>query len=510
MKKGTDQLPPMVPYIGHHVTTTWLLRNYEIVNERIWDPHYELSLFRLFDQSFRTDSPFHFPFLPEITRNFLKSKRILPIPYYGNSPFLLHKPIEEDEFQDILAKMRGFYHNQMEAKGDITEEFQQYCLRQIARSLQGRTGMDLARMWIEISGSKHKLPTDSKNKNIIVARNSTLYPNPTFSSNIYLTFLSGQSEICLNDHFICAASPQSLTIIDIYTGEAAQYQISNIKFIQPIVTGGFVIASHDGHVVTTIKQFNKFSKVFSVDTPVSSLKASSGLQTTFAIVDSTRKYLIFGTETQLKFISFDESIVDFDVINKKVYVATNPVGTMKGKVILLDDATKVAEWDCDSRIKTIKWSPEMKLLGVIAEQMFAWIDPRCTLQAQRFSLGDNILDFSFSPVHRFFVLFRTDSIEFYDENSGLLNLSFLIKPEGGVTYLHSWMKNDDILSIFTGNGSYIVLSPELRNPLLENISIIQEKPIFIQTSLDTVLLRSETKATIISTNPKLLFIPSSI
>ena len=508
MKKGNDQLPPMVPYIGHHVTTTWLLRNYEIVNERIWDPHYELSLFRLYDQSFRTDSPFHFPFLPQITRKFLKSKRILPIPYYGISPFLLHKPIEEHELQDILAKMRGFYHNQMDAKGDITEEFQQYCLRQIARSIPGRTGMDLARMWIEISQNKHQLPIDSKK--ILVARNTCLYANPSFSSTIYECFLTQQSEICLNDHFLCTSSPGFFTIIDIHTGESVQYQANNIKFIQPIRTGGFVIASSDGQIITTVKNTNKFSKVFCVNVPIHSLKASSGIQTTFAFIDSTKKHLFYGTEKEMKYITLSDEIVDYDIINKKIYVAVNPEGILNGRVILYEETTKVTEWECASKIKLIRWSPEMKLLGVVTDQMFAWIDPRCTLQAQRFLLGDNILDFSFSPVSRFFAIFRTDCVEFYDENSGLLNLALLIKSEGDVKYLHSWMKNDDLLCLYTGSGSFILLSPEIRFPVLENISIIQEQPIFIQTSIDTVLLRSKTKATIISSNPKYLFIPSSI
>ena len=403
--------------------------------------------------------------------------------------------------------MRGFYNSQLEAKGDITEEFIQFCLRQIAPSILSRTGMDLARIWQELAKSKYAFQPEKDSK-VLVARRCISFNNPTFSSTLYTTQITSNTIICLNDHFLCSSDTSKLSFWDISTGNYVEYDIPNVKFITPIKTGGFIFATYDGSVISTIRDFNKFSPVLSAKFAIGELKASRGLHTTFAMVDVTRKVLIYCTPDSIQYTVFDNEIVDFDIFNQKVFVATNSPETQKGKITLFDCVTPVHDWESDLPIKKIKWLPEIKNLGIITTKTFAVVDPRVTCISIVYD--DIIFDFSYSPINRYLCLFKKESVEIIDDKTGFSKATYSLRSSKSVEYKAEWLKNDDLLSIFTSNGSYILLSPEIMSPVLENIAIEPCQPLSLQTSYSVAMLITEDKAIFISTDPSRLFVPQSL
>ena len=315
-KSSDAPLPTMVPYVGRHMTTTWFLRNYECINERIWDPHYELSLFRLFDQSILINSPFHAPYIPEKTRKYIKSKRVLTIPHFGKGPFILHLSTNAQELGDIKEKMAALYSNQLEAKGSITDEFKQYCLRRLAIFLKGRTGIDMARLWTDMVNNKFEIENP---KEVLVAVNcSEMTTPPALNTMTYsMTFSDfvGQRDLIMSKNYLRRINQEksTLTVCNVENGDFKKFRIPYISKIAPIKTGGFVLVTSDNWI-STLRGVNKFSNQLKLPESAQSLYTSKGLQPTFAILGSSGQIIHFGTLSPGKGISQsnEELIKNYD------------------------------------------------------------------------------------------------------------------------------------------------------------------------------------------------------
>lgn len=495
-----DKRQPMIPGLGGFKTTMWLQRNIESVNPRIWSSHFELSRYRFYDISFLTNSNYHMPYLPLYTRRYLQSSRFLNLSFYGPGPFLLHCPPSKEELNTIIDKIQRIYNKQIQSNGDITPEFRNYVLRQVARTTPGRNAFDIARIYSDYAKQLMDDPP-----NAIIARRyspDTIEGIPNYKMKEYFINANRETKGYLNDDQLFLCNSQNFGVFDIKTGNYAMYEEKDIEFIQPIKTGGFLFAKRSGTIYCA-KEIRKISPPIETTLQISKFVASGGAQLTFAASDVSSSVLSYGSLNGVKNIIVG-NISLFDVYNHNVYVVTDG-SEVSVKHYL--DGRLAREWRAQETISCIKYVPQQKFVGLISTSGFSGNDERMK-DSQFYIEQKEAFDFSFNESGQLLCLSTTKGLTVYDQR--------MIRPimvaEFGMpmAFQAKWMRNADNIAVISQIGRFSVLNPMLTSPVMESYICGVSETVSIDTSYNTVLLKQENGYRIMTSEREQLFVPTDL
>ncbi|EAY13081.1 hypothetical protein TVAG_212630 [Trichomonas vaginalis G3] len=492
VKKEQDPYQPYIPGVGRIEMTNWLLRNVEVINNRIWGSHYERSRYHFYDIAFQKSSKFHMPYLPQSTRNYALANRINYLPYYGSGHFLLHYPVTNEEIQQIIDKVQGVYNKQLESNGDFNSEFRNYVLRQVARTTPGRNAFDVARIY-----SEYQLRNLSSDNKVLVAQRCEL-PNvsvPEYSMTEYPIRIQNSSKSCFNNDHLFLANQNSFGIFNIETGENSVYEQPLIEHVAPITTGGFIF-SNSNREIYYVKGVDEFTGPMKTNYYISSLKSSHGLQSTFVALNPTKTAMMYGSKYGIKELE-TTPVEIMDVYNKNVYLVSDSEDHNSSVIKFYDDGVLARNWTTIEKINKIKYIPEKKLLVMTSKSGFSFLDPRVKEPQIKYQFN-GAKYFAYSDVNHYLCLASNNSIEFYEERSS--------KPFGKIDFPSSgpilpnfkigWLRNKDLLAFASCKGVFAVLCPDTINPVLESYSIPVSEKIDLSCSFNTVLVRQENNCSI--------------
>jgi len=496
IKQASDFL--LIPGVGHHLTTSWLIRNCEYVNSRIWNPHYEISTFRLYDQSYLTKSRFHMPFIPEISREFLLSRHYFSIPFRGSGPFLIHYPLLENERQQIISKMKGIYGEQLRNMGEITPEFRQFAIRQVARGTLGRTAMDICRIWNEYAKNKATSPK----KALVAYRYSE--SEPQLNVTQYSVSLTPTSCYDISHDKMLVSNSNGLLMINTKTGEVKKDPLTDTSFIVRSSINSFYAATKSG-VVNEVSDDCYVSDGVDIGMEIFRIKASEGYTKSFACLNPSKNRIVYGTKHGSYSQMFENPVIDFDLNNSSLFACYN-TGLDTFHLSMLNNMNEVTSWKMNGSVKKISNSRNQRTL-ILTNNGVVMFDHRSG--SKSYDLKETgIIDCSM-PLSESIILYQKDDcLDFHDIRM-FSQLSTISNPTN-TPYITKWYQSSDVLAYANNIGEFNCIIPILESPIVCTYRIPPINPVSIHTTGSSAFIDLKNNIEVFHCGKDNLFVPRII